>query len=294
MSSSEATPERITRPAEPAGPADRAVGTVVVLPTYQEADNLAWIVGRLRRAEPDVDLLVVDDASPDGTGRIADALAAQDPAVHVLHRAGKGGLGAAYLAGFAWALERGYRVVGEMDADGSHAPEQLRRLLDALAEHDLVIGSRWVPGGTVTNWSWHRRALSRGGNLYVRVLLGLPVRDATAGFRVFRADALRRLDLAGVRSVGYVFQTDLAARAVRAGLRVGEVPVDFVERVHGESKMDLGVAAESLRLITRWGVRERVDQVRSSARRARGARRSGGAHRAAPGASTDLSAAGRS
>ena len=271
MSSSDATPDPTARPAE--GAVGRPAGVVVVLPTYQEADNLAWIVGRLRRAEPDVDVLVVDDASPDGTGRVADDLAEQDAAVHVLHRAGKGGLGGAYLAGFAWALERDYAVVGEMDADGSHAPEQLHRLLDALAEHDLVIGSRWVPGGTVTHWRWHRRALARGGNRCVRLLLGLPVRDATAGFRVFRAEALRRLDLDGVRSVGYVFQTDLAARAVRAGLRVGEVPVDFVERVRGQSKMDLGVAVESLRMITRWGVRERVEQVRSAPRGGRGAAR---------------------
>ncbi len=262
MSSSQTPdePQGETRLAgEPAGRDPRAL---VVLPTYQEAANLTWIVSRLRRAQPDVDVLVVDDASPDGTGALADAVAAGDPAVHVLHRAGKGGLGAAYLAGFAWALERDYPAVGEMDADGSHAPEQLQRLLDALEDHDLVIGSRWVAGGAVHHWPWHRRLLSRGGNLYVRLLLGLPVRDATAGYRLFRRETLLRLDLDGVRSVGYVFQTDLAARAVRAGLRVTEVPIDFVERTRGESKMDGAVAWESLRLITRWGVRDRLDQVR--------------------------------
>jgi len=234
----------------------------MVVPTYDEAPNLAWIVGRLHAAQPDVEVLVVDDASPDGTGRIADRLAADDGRVHVLHRAGKAGLGAAYLAGFRWALTEGYDVIGEMDADGSHAPEQLERLRVALGGADLVIGSRYVPGGAVHNWPLHRQALSRGGNAYVRLLLALPVRDATAGYRLFRRAALERIDLADVRSVGYVFQTDLAARAVRSGLRVREVPIDFVERVRGESKMNGSVAVESLRMITRWGLMERLAQVR--------------------------------
>ena len=243
---------------------DLAAGpTVMVVPTYDEVDNLAWIVGRLRRAQPRLDVLVVDDASPDGTGAVADQLAADDEQVHVLHRRGKEGLGAAYLAGFRWALDRGYAVIGEMDADGSHAPEQLDRLLGALPRADLVIGSRYVPGGAVHNWPWQRRMLSRGGNLYVRLLLDLPVRDATAGFRLFHRATLEAIDLAAVRSVGYVFQTDLAARVVHAGMRVEEVPVDFVERVRGESKMSPGVAAESLRLITRWGLAERRDRWRS-------------------------------
>lgn len=234
---------------------------VMVLPTYDEAANLAWVVGRLRAAQPDVDVLVVDDQSPDGTGAVADALAAEDPHVHVLHRSAKGGLGAAYLAGFAWALDRGYDVIGEMDADGSHQPEQLQLLLDALPGADLVIGSRWVPGGRVVNWPLHREALSRGGNLYVRVLLGVPVRDATAGFRLFRRSTLERLHLEQVRSTGYVFQTDLVARTLHAGLVVREVPIEFVERVRGQSKMSGAVAAESLRRITVWGLRERRDQV---------------------------------
>ena len=235
---------------------------VVVIPTFDEAANIAWIVSRLRRAEPHVDVLVVDDNSPDGTGAIADGLAAADPQVHVLHRTAKGGLGAAYLAGFGWALTAGYDVIGEMDADGSHQPEQLHRLLDALVSADLVIGSRWVPGGSVVNWPRRREALSRGGNLYVRLLLGIDVRDATAGFRLFRRAALEKIDLASVRSTGYVFQTDLVTRCLRQGLVVREVPIEFVERVRGESKMSGQVALESLKRITQWGVRERREQLR--------------------------------
>jgi dolichol-phosphate mannosyltransferase len=239
---------------------------VMVVPTYNERDNLAWIIGRLHAAEPDVHVLVVDDNSPDGTGALADELAAADPRVHVLHREGKGGLGAAYLHGFQWALDAGYDVIGEMDADGSHQPEQLHRLREALADADLVIGSRWVHGGSVVNWPWHRQALSRGGNLYVRVLLGLGVNDATAGYRLFRRETLEKLDLEGVRSTGYVFQTDLAARTLRASLVVREVPIDFVERMRGESKMNGAVAIESLRRITGWGLSERSRQLSAAAR----------------------------
>ncbi len=234
---------------------------VVVVPTYNEADNLAWIVRRLRTAVPHADVLVVDDGSPDGTGTIADDLAAGDPQVSVVHRTAKEGLGAAYLHGFRIALERGYDVIGEMDADGSHQPEQLPRLLEALEDADLVLGSRWVPGGSVVNWPWPRKALSRGGNLYTRLLLGIPVHDATGGFRLFRRTTLDKIDLAEVRSVGYCFQADLAWRTVEAGLRVREVPIEFVERVRGESKMSPAVAVESLRLITLWGLRERRRQA---------------------------------
>ena len=234
---------------------------VMVMPTYDEAANLAWVVARLRAEQPDVDVLVVDDQSPDGTGKIADELAEEDAAVHVVHRAAKGGLGAAYLHGFAWALDAGYDVVGEMDADGSHQPEQLARLFTALPEADLVIGSRWVPGGSVVNWPLHREALSRGGNLYVRMLLGIDVRDATAGFRLYHRHTLEAVDLASIRSTGYVFQTDLVERTLRAGLRVREVPIEFVERVRGESKMSGAVAVESLRRITVWGLRERRAQA---------------------------------
>ncbi len=236
---------------------------VVVIPTYNEAENLSWVVGRLRAAVPEVDVLVVDDGSPDGTGAVADALAAEDPQVQVLHRPVKAGLGAAYLHGFAVALERGYDVVGEMDADGSHQPEQLPLLLDALRDGaDLVIGSRWVRGGSVVNWPLHRKALSVGGNAYARLLLGIPVRDITAGYRLFRRGTLESIDLARVQSSGYCFQTDLAWRTSRAGLRIAEVPIEFVERVRGESKMDRSVATESLRRITGWGIAERRRQAR--------------------------------
>lgn len=246
------------------GPLGRVI---MVIPTYNEAANLGWIVGRLRRAEPEVEILVVDDNSPDGTGDLADELAAQDDRVHVLHRTAKDGLGAAYLEGFAWALDAGYDVIGEMDADGSHQPEELHRLLEALQSADLVIGSRYVPGGSVVNWPLTRQALSRGGNLYVRALLGISIRDATAGYRVFRRQTLEKIDLASVESAGYVFQTDLATRTIRAGMVVKEVPIEFVERVRGASKMSGAVASESLKLVTRWGLRERRRQLASAWRR---------------------------
>ena len=242
----------------------------MVIPTYDERENLEWIVGRLRRAVPAVDVLVVDDGSPDGTGEVADRLAAADPQITVLHRSEKAGLGAAYLHGFRIALERGYDVIGEMDADGSHQPEQLPDLLAALTDADLVIGSRWVRGGTVVNWPLSRRVLSVGGNLYARLLLGIPVHDVTAGYRLFRRTTLECLDLHSVESAGYIFQTDLAYRTLRAGLRVVEVPIEFVERVRGNSKMSRDVAVESLRRITAWGVRERLGQLRGVVSKERG------------------------
>jgi dolichol-phosphate mannosyltransferase len=229
----------------------------MVIPTYNEVDNLLDVVARLRRATPDVDVIVVDDASPDGTGKLADRLAADDPHVLVLHRTRKEGLGAAYGAGFRAALDAGYDLIGEMDADGSHQPEQLPALLDATADADLVIGSRWVPGGSVVNWPWHRMALSRAGNLYARLLLGFGVRDATAGFRVFRRATLEAIHLEQVQSLGYVFQVELVARTLAAGMRVREVPIEFVERERGESKMTPDVARESLVRITRWGLAQR-------------------------------------
>ena len=235
---------------------------IVVIPTYNERENVHWIVGRLRAAVPEADVLVVDDGSPDGTGDLADRLAAADPQVTVLHRTEKAGLGAAYLNGFGVALDRGYDVVAEMDADGSHQPEQLPLLLDALEHADLVIGSRWVAGGSVVNWPLSRKVLSVGGNLYARVLLGIPLRDITAGYRLFRRTTLETIDLGSVESAGYIFQTDLAFRTLRNGLRVTEVPIEFVERVRGESKMSRDVATESLRRITAWGLKERRRQLR--------------------------------
>jgi dolichol-phosphate mannosyltransferase len=240
---------------------------VMVIPTYNEALNLRVVLERLRRAQSDVDVLIVDDNSPDGTGKIGDELASADASVSVLHRSVKEGLGAAYLHGFRVALERGYDVIGEMDADGSHQPEQLHRLLEALPHADLVIGSRWVPGGSIVNWPRRRELLSRAGNFYTRVLLGIRVRDATAGYRLFRRATLEQIRLDSTVSSGYVFQAELAYRTLREGLRVVEVPIEFVERERGDSKMSPHVAVESLKRITRWGISERARGVRRALRR---------------------------
>ncbi|MRG59754.1 glycosyltransferase [Agromyces sp. CFH 90414] len=236
---------------------------LVVIPTFNERENLAAIVGRVRAAVPEAAVLVVDDASPDGTGELADRLAGADASVHVLHRAGKAGLGAAYLEAFDWALERGHDPIVQMDADGSHRPEDLPALLaaiertDAPGPVDLVIGSRWVPGGRIENWPKHREWLSRSGSAYARSVLRVPTRDTTAGYRVFRADALRRMPLADVHTRGYGFQVDMLWHAHEAGLRVVEVPVTFVERTQGRSKMSLGIVLEAMAKVTAWGVRSR-------------------------------------
>jgi dolichol-phosphate mannosyltransferase len=239
-----------------------AGGLLVVVPTYNERDNIEPILHRLLGANPQADALVVDDASPDGTGELADRIASADGRVHVLHRPAKAGLGAAYIAGFRWALERGYDVIVEMDADGSHAPEQLPELLSALADADVVLGSRWVPGGKIVNWPMSRMLLSRGGNVYTRLALGIDLRDATGGFRAYRAAVLQKLDLDDVASQGYCFQVDLAWRAVRDGFRVVEVPITFTERERGDSKMSNSVVREALGRITVWGVRHRAAQLR--------------------------------
>jgi dolichol-phosphate mannosyltransferase len=250
-----------------AGSAGDPVGPVaVIVPTYNERDNIEIIVKRVRNAVPDADLLVVDDKSPDGTGEIADKLADEDPHVHVLHRAGKAGLGAAYVAGFHWALERGYGAMVEMDADGSHQPEELPKLLDALAGADLVLGSRWVPGGTVLNWPRSREFLSRGANTYARVMLGIKIRDSTAGYRVYRAATLQRIGIDDVDSRGYCFQIDLALRTLRAGLTVTEVPITFVERERGASKMSRAIVAEAFWRVTAWGIAARLRPARTPAR----------------------------
>ncbi len=231
---------------------------LVVIPTYNERENITPIVERVLALPVDAHVLVVDDNSPDGTGDLADALAARHPEVHVLHRSEKNGLGGAYRAGFAWGLERDYFAIVELDADGSHHPEDLPRMLGLLEEHDLVLGSRWVPGGRVENWPLRRELLSRGGYTYTRIALGIDVRDATGGYRVFRASALRTIELETVASQGYCFQVDLLWRALERGLRVAETPITFTERVVGESKMSTDIVVESLARVTGWGLSRRL------------------------------------
>ena len=239
----------------------RSGRVLVIVPTYNERENLPLILDRLLGAVPGVEVLVADDGSPDGTGEIADGRAAADARVHVLHRSVKQGLGAAYRAGFAWGLERGYDVLVEMDADGSHAPEQLPRLLHALAHADLVIGSRYVAGGSVVNWPKGREVLSRGANMYARLALGAGVHDMTAGYRAYRSTVLRALALADVESQGYCFQVDLTWRALSAGFRVAEVPITFTERAIGVSKMSGSIMREAFVKIAGWGAKRRWEQV---------------------------------
>ncbi len=245
---------------------------VVLIPTFNERENLPRIVARVRVAVPTADILVLDDNSPDGTGAVADELAAGDRQVHVLHRAGKQGLGAAYKAGFAWALERGYDAAVEMDADGSHQPEQLPSLLQAAQQADLVIGARWVKGGSVVNWPMHRKVLSVGANIYTKFMLGLPVNDATGGFRVYRSSALRAMDLDSVSSAGYGFQVDMTVALVRAGLTAVEVPIEFVEREIGESKMSGNIVSEAFVNVGKQGLAHRAGQVRGGIARLRSPR----------------------
>jgi dolichol-phosphate mannosyltransferase len=240
----------------------------VIVPTYNERDNLESIVSRVRATVPEAGILVVDDNSPDGTGEIADKLAASDPRIHVLHRQAKAGLGAAYIAGFHWAIERGYGVLVEMDADGSHDPQDLPRMLTALESADLVIGSRYARGGTVVNWPKSREFLSRGANVYVQLMLGIGVRDATGGYRAYRAETLQAAGLDQVESQGYCFQVDLTLRTARAGLDITEVPITFTERARGASKMSTAIVAEALWRVTVWGVR----RIGTGARARAGAR----------------------
>jgi dolichol-phosphate mannosyltransferase len=235
---------------------------LVIIPTYNEADNVPVILHRLFAAVPDAHALVVDDGSPDGTGEIADKLATEDGRIEVLHRTEKAGLGAAYVAGFRRGLAAGYDVLVEMDADGSHAPEQLPRLLAALAHADLVLGSRWVPGGQVQNWPKAREALSRGANLYARLALGVGLHDATGGYRAYRRTVLETIELDSIASHGYCFQIDLAWRAVQAGFRVTEVPITFADRERGESKMSGSIVREALFKVTEWGAAHRAGQLR--------------------------------
>ncbi len=252
------------KPAEAGSEGYPGLGRVlVVIPTYNEADNVRLITGRVRAAVPQVDILVADDNSPDGTGAIADELAAADDHIFVLHRAGKEGLGAAYVAGFAWAKDKGYDAVVEMDADGSHAPEELHKLLDALIGNDAVLGTRYIPGGSVHNWPVHRLLLSRGGNIYIRMALGMPFKDATGGYRAYRMAVLDAIDVATVASQGYSFQVELAWRTYRQGFRLAEVPITFTEREHGVSKMSGNIFKEQLLRVTVWGATARKEALMS-------------------------------
>lgn len=234
-------------------------GTLVVVPTFQESASIRSILARIRAALPSADILVVDDNSPDGTAQIVSQLAREDERLAVLVRPDKSGLGRAYLSGFRYALDNGYDYVVEIDADGSHDPAELPRMLElAAAGADLVIGSRWVPGGGVSNWSKTRQAISRTGNRYSRFMLGSQLRDITAGFRVFRAQTLRLLLEEPTSSQGYCFQIEMAWHAERAGLTIREHPITFEERAEGVSKMHLGIVAEALWRVTVWGVQKRL------------------------------------
>ena len=236
---------------------------LVVIPTYNELKNLPIIVAGVRAAAPEVHILIADDKSPDGTGEVADGLAAHDNAVQVLHRATKSGLGAAYLEAFQWAKTNEFDVVVEMDADGSHSPADLVKILAALTNSDVVLGSRWVKGGQVVNWPRSRELLSRGGNLYTRLWLGIPLKDATGGFRAYRMTALAKIDVSKVESQGYCFQVDMAWRVVRSGRRVIEVPITFVEREIGESKMNQAIVKEALWRVTQWGLAKRGTDLKA-------------------------------
>jgi dolichol-phosphate mannosyltransferase len=229
--------------------------TLVILPTYNEIENLESVIGRIRQWAPVADVLIVDDASPDGTGELADRLATDDPGITVMHRSGKAGLGRTYLAGFDYALGRDYRFVVEIDADGSHDPAELPMMLElADAGADIVIGSRWVPGGSVRNWPWIRQAISRAGNGYARAVLQSRIHDITAGYRVYATDALRSLELGSISSQGYCFQIELAWRLERSGKRIIEHPIVFSERAAGRSKMHAGIVLEALLRVTLWGL----------------------------------------
>ena len=232
---------------------------LVIIPTYDEAENIADVLDRVHTAAPDAHVLVVDDGSPDGTGDLVEAMAADDERLHLLRRPGKAGLGSAYRAGFRWGAEQGHDVMVEMDADLSHDPAALPSLLARIDDGaDLVIGSRYVPGGSIPDWSWHRKALSRWGNRYAGAVLSLDVADATAGYRAYRASALADIDLDTVRADGYGFQIEMADRVARNGGRIDEVPISFTDRTRGTSKMSGRIVVEALVLVTWWGARRRV------------------------------------
>lgn len=245
-------------------PVNEALGRVlVIIPTYNEVEALPMILARVQSSVPTAEILIVDDNSPDGTGTIADQWVAENTGIHVIHRVGKSGLGAAYLAGFSWGLQQNFDVLVEMDADGSHQPEQLPSLLAALEYSDLVLGSRWVNGGGTQNWSKNRELLSKGGNYYTKKMLGIDINDATGGYRAFKAGTLRALDLHEVASAGYCFQVDLAWRAKQRGFKVTEVPITFIEREVGTSKMSRKIVTEALWKVTVWGIDRRIKMIKN-------------------------------
>lgn len=244
------------------------MSALVVLPTYREAENIREVLRRIREAVPEADVLVVDDGSPDGTADLAEKEAAERGQIEVLRRDAKTGLGPAYRAGFAWGLERGHDVLVEMDADLQHDPDVLPTLIGAVGPggHDLAIGSRYVPGGSVPGWPRNRRLISKWGNRYIGLMLRMPVRDATAGFRAYRAEILRTVGIDGVRADGYGFQIEMAYQVSRAGGSIVEIPITFRDRQLGVSKMSPDIVVEAFRLVTRWGVRDRVDRLLRRAR----------------------------
>ncbi len=231
------------------------MNTLVIMPTYNEALNLEHSVADLFAHNPSVKLLIVDDNSPDGTGDIADQLASSDDRITVMHRNEKSGLAGAYKAGFAWGIERGFDHLVEMDADGSHRAVDLPKLLAAAPGHDLVIGSRWTKGGKVENWPWHRMLLSRWGNVYARFMLASGTRDMTAGFRIYKASLLQRLDLENLSARGYSFQVEMTRKSEQAKATIIEVPITFIEREHGVSKMSRSIVIEAMLLVTKLGLK---------------------------------------
>jgi dolichol-phosphate mannosyltransferase len=229
--------------------------TLICMPTYNEIENIREIIEAVHAVVPEFEILVIDDNSPDGTGQVADELAGKDDRIHVLHREGKEGLGKAYIAGFKWALERDYSAIFEMDADFSHQPKYLRPMRDALETFDVVVGSRYVAGGDTENWGFLRKLISKGGGLYARLILGLGVRDLTAGFVLWRREVLETMELNRIEASGYVFQIEMKYRAAQAGYRIHEHPIIFPDRVAGESKMSPDIALEAVTRV--WSIRFR-------------------------------------
>ena len=228
--------------------------TLVMMPTYNEIETLEASTQRLFEFNQGVDLLIIDDNSPDGTGALANRLASQNPRIQVLHRIGKSGLGKAYLAGFEYGLRHGYELLIQMDADGSHRSQDLPALIEAANQCDLAIGSRWVIGGAVSNWPWYRQGISQFGNWYAGLMLGLGIKDVTAGFRAYRSSLIAKLDLGRIQAQGYGFQVEMTLRSAKQGAQICEVPILFVERENGRSKMTFQIIIEAFLLATKWGI----------------------------------------